>query len=260
MEEALYDRISFVRFCGFSLSSDLPDHSTICRFRNRLLEVNAFEKIFEEINRQLENKNLLVKNEVIVDAIIVESSRHPNKVEEEIAVDRKESETKTKKNVFYSDDLKAKWLTKGKKYYYGYKMHVAVNNINGSFTVNAHVTSANVSDTVELENIVNNCQLKAGTAVLADKGYDSKKNREMLKSKNLKQRIMKKAKRNKPLTNLEKRWNKLISKTRFKVEQSFGTLKRLYNLNRCRYLELKKGLMEFIICSMAFNLKKAIRL
>lgn len=39
-EEALKDRIPFIRFSGFSLESPLPDHSTICRFRNTLLEIN----------------------------------------------------------------------------------------------------------------------------------------------------------------------------------------------------------------------------
>ncbi len=29
LEETLYDRISFIRFSGFSLGSTLPDHSTI---------------------------------------------------------------------------------------------------------------------------------------------------------------------------------------------------------------------------------------
>ena len=40
MEEALNDRISFIRFSGFSIMSPLPDHSTICRFRNTLLKLN----------------------------------------------------------------------------------------------------------------------------------------------------------------------------------------------------------------------------
>ncbi|MBA4390669.1 MAG: hypothetical protein C0399_07010 [Syntrophus sp. (in: bacteria)] len=32
------DRISFIRFSGFPVSSSLTDHSTICRFRNNLLD------------------------------------------------------------------------------------------------------------------------------------------------------------------------------------------------------------------------------
>ena len=37
-EESLYDRLSFVRFVGLSLDHDeVPDSSTICRFRQSLL-------------------------------------------------------------------------------------------------------------------------------------------------------------------------------------------------------------------------------
>ena len=35
-EEALVDRLSFRRFVGLALEDAVPDHSTLCRFRNRL--------------------------------------------------------------------------------------------------------------------------------------------------------------------------------------------------------------------------------
>ena len=38
LEEALYDRVSFIRFCGFPMSGPRPDETTICRFRAALLE------------------------------------------------------------------------------------------------------------------------------------------------------------------------------------------------------------------------------
>jgi IS5 family transposase len=38
LEEALNDRVSFRRFLGLSLDADAPDHTTVCRFRNRLVE------------------------------------------------------------------------------------------------------------------------------------------------------------------------------------------------------------------------------
>ncbi len=49
---------------------------------NALLELNLFERLFEEINRQLEEQGILVResNGAIVDATIVESSRRPRKV------------------------------------------------------------------------------------------------------------------------------------------------------------------------------------
>jgi IS5 family transposase len=42
-EEALRDRISFIRFSGFSLESPLPDHSTICYQQQTSSEPKAKE-------------------------------------------------------------------------------------------------------------------------------------------------------------------------------------------------------------------------
>jgi len=127
----------------------LPDYSTICRFRNELLEKNAYEKLFEEINRQLESKRLLVKSGVIVDATVVSSSRHPRKKEENVVIDRKENnhedEVKTEKKVFYSRDHEAKWIKKQDKLIYGYKGHVGIDEKHG-FVLGGHMTSANISD------------------------------------------------------------------------------------------------------------------
>ncbi|MCC8997569.1 MAG: transposase [Nitrosomonas sp.] len=37
LEQTLCVRIDFLRFCGLSLSDAIPDETTLCRFRNRLL-------------------------------------------------------------------------------------------------------------------------------------------------------------------------------------------------------------------------------
>jgi IS5 family transposase len=115
-EEAVNDRISFIRFAGFSVSSTLPDHSTICRFRNALLELNLFENLFAKINRQLEETGILVKesNGAIVDATIIESSRRPRKVIEVMAEDRKEDTEEIPPAITYSGDPDATWVKKGR--------------------------------------------------------------------------------------------------------------------------------------------------
>ena len=69
--------------------------------------------------------------------------------------------------------------------------------------------------------------------ILADKAYASKANRDALRSKH-RDGIMRKAARNRPLRASEKRFNRLISKRRFRVEQCFGTMKRLFGLARAR--------------------------
>jgi len=257
LEEALMDRISFIRFSGFSLTSSLPDHSTICRFRNALLELGLYEKLFEEIMRQLESKGLWVRESrgAIVDATIVESSRRPRKVMEILPEDRKEENT-TPPPITYSNDADATWIKKGKRPYYGYKAHVSVDAKDG-YVIGGHVTPANTADTTELEKLINESRLPEGSMVLADKGYASEKNRTVLAHKKLKDGIMYKTARNKPLSIARRIINRLISSVRYKVEQSIGTLKRGYHFSRMRYTGLKKGNMEFLLNAMAFNLKKA---
>jgi IS5 family transposase len=259
LEEALNDRISFIRFSGFSVSSSLPDHSTICRFRNTLLELGLYEKLFEEILGQLEAKGLLVKESsgAIVDATIIESSRRPRKVLEIMPEDRKEEETKSSTVISYSDDTDAAWIKKGKRPYYGYKAHVSVDAKDG-YVIGGHVTSANRADTTELERLVDGLHLPEGSMIFADKGYASESNRNILAEKKLKSGIMDKAVRNKSLTRIQIIINKLISSIRYKVERSIGTLKRSYHFTRMRYVGLKKGNMEFLLNATAFNLKKAV--
>jgi len=155
LEEAVNDRISFIRFSGFSLESSLPDYSTICRFRNALLELNLYEPLFQEINRQLETKGILVKesNGAILDAAVIESSRRPRKVIEVIPEDRREEETSDQPVIAYSNDSDATWIKKGKKAYYGYKAHLSVDAEDG-FILGGHITPANVADTTECKRLV----------------------------------------------------------------------------------------------------------
>ncbi len=257
LEEALYDRSSFVFFSGFSLMSSLPDHSTICRFRNTLLELDIYEKLFGEINRQLESNGMMVKEGVIVDATIVESSRRPRKVTELMPEDRQEEKSEiSAPAITYSDDPDANWIKKGKRAYYGYKGHISVDAKEG-FISGGHITPASCADTTELERIVNESGIPEGCIIFADKGYASAGNRNILADKKLIDGIMHKAYRNKPLTSSQRIINRLISSVRYKVEQSIGTLKRGYHFFRMRYKGLKKGNMEFLLNAMAFNLKKA---
>ena len=64
---------------------------------------------------------------------------------------------------------------------------------------------------------------------------------------------MDKAVRNRPL-NL--RQNRLISAVSGTVERSFGTLKQVYGMARASYIGIAKVELEFLLCAIAFNLKK----
>ena len=202
---------------------------------------------------------ILVKTGAIVDATLVASSRRPRKVIDVMPEDRKENDAPDKPDhqVNYSDDVEAAWVMKGKKPHYGYKVHMATDAISG-FILGGHATPANRADTVELERVLEELDLPTETVVLADKGYCSRRNREMLKRRGFHDGIMERAARKRPLGKESKGRNRLISRLRYIVEQGFGTLKRRYSFDRARYLGQTKTDMEFHLNAMAFNIRKAV--
>lgn len=264
LSENLEDRISFSHFCGFSLDYEVPDNSTICRFRNQLHEKGLAKPLLDMINRQIAAGGLEIRAGIIVDASIVESSRRPRKMEEVVPVDREEDDDEpevggheVKTN--YSGDEQAAWTRKGNRIWYGYKVHAAVDAEHG-FIMAGHATPANRSDCKEMMEVVSQCDLEEGSPVFADKGYSSQANRCELEEAGLFDGIMYKAARNRPLTKAERIVNRAISGCRGSVERAFGTLKKDYRMARARYLGAAKMGMQFLMDAIAFNLKKAARM
>ena len=77
VEDQVNDRLSFSRFVGLGLDDCAPDSTTVCRFRNILVEADLYDNVLQEINRQLELAGVLVKRGAIVDASITDSPRRP---------------------------------------------------------------------------------------------------------------------------------------------------------------------------------------
>ena len=141
MEEALCYRYSFSRFVGISLDEDVPDHTTICRFRNLLAEKELLQKLLNDVNGQLAVQGKLVKSGCVVDATLISSASRPRKQEdiETAATDREEDDRgDCQVTVSYSKDADAAWTRKGTHYYYNYKGHMAVDASKG-FILAGHV-------------------------------------------------------------------------------------------------------------------------
>uniref|UniRef100_UPI00301A5072 transposase n=1 Tax=Flavicella sp. TaxID=2957742 RepID=UPI00301A5072 len=90
-----------------------------------------------------------------------------------------------------------------------------------------------------------------------DKGYQSKKNATLLKDRNLKNHILKKAVKNKSLTKWEKRFNKLIGKTRFIVERTFGGIKLWFKGGVARYRGMEKMHTQNLMEAICYNLYRS---
>jgi transposase, IS5 family len=74
LAEALDDRASFRRFCGFGRAEPTPERTAFVRFRRELVCHGLDEALFEDITRQLKAKAVTVKTGTLVDATVVGSA------------------------------------------------------------------------------------------------------------------------------------------------------------------------------------------
>ena len=77
LEEALNDRMSFRRFLKLDIAENAPDHTTLCRFRNRLVEEGLSEKLFAEFDKQMEALGLVLKKGTMLDATLIQAAGAP---------------------------------------------------------------------------------------------------------------------------------------------------------------------------------------
>jgi IS5 family transposase len=258
VEDRLNDSISFSYFCGMNIDEVAPDHSTLSRFRTALTKTKTFEKLFSTINAQLEAHNIIVKKGIIVDASVIDTPLRPKgKTNHKVTQDRSEEEIAVKKEYAQSVDKEGTWLKKRGKYHFGFKKHHVTDN--EGLVIGVLTTTTSKNEIANLEEVLEtvNIDLPRDIPLKADKGYQSKKNAELLKKRNLKNHILKKAYKNKPLTRWEKKFNKLIGKTRFKVERTFGGIKRWFNGGLARYRGMAKMHTQNLMEAISYNLYRS---
>ena len=258
VEDRLNDSISFSYFCGMNIDEVAPDHSTLSRFRTALTKTKTFEKLFSIINAQLEAHNIIVKKGIIVDASVIDTPLRPKgKTNHKVTQDRSEEEIAVKKEYTQSVDKEGTWLKKRGKYHFGFKKHHVTDN--EGLVIGVLTTTASKNEIANLEEVLEtvNIDLPRDIPLKADKGYQSKKNAELLKKRNLKNHILKKAYKNKPLTRWEKKFNKLIGKIRFKVERTFGGIKRWFNGGLARYRGMAKMHTQNLMEAICYNLYRS---
>lgn len=119
VEEALCVNLLFMRFVGISLEDSIPDDTTICRFRNSLLKNKLYDKLFDSVNKQLEDKNLIAKTgkSVLVDATLIKSdnTRIKDKTKKQRTEDKPKVQTHNDKlDTLLEEELKSKKPSKKK--------------------------------------------------------------------------------------------------------------------------------------------------
>lgn len=242
LEEALCDRLSFRRFAGLGMEQATPDHTTLCRFRERLNAAGLSEKLLALVNAQLDAKGLVLKRGTLIDATVVEAAA---------AMPGADAAGRPRL------DPEAAFLKRAGKsgLSYGYKAHVAVDE--GSLIVrNAKLTPANVAETVVADELI--LATRDGAALYADKAYDTHARRKLLARLCIEDHIMHRPNKHHPVLDpaLATR-NLAISKVRCAVETVFAVLKRVYGYRRTRYLGLVRNQLQLTLLAICFNLRRA---
>lgn len=264
LEQALCVRIDFLQFCSLSLSDEIPDETTLCRFRNRLIANDRLDVLLASINEQLQSHGLMIKGATgaVIDATLIESAARPKKsILLEVDAEGKtvEFEDGSQPGITCLDaqsaDPDATWLKKGKKSQFGYRSYLVVDAQDG-YVRGVHTAPANQSEMMHFEAAIDGAHIEANR-VYADKGSSSHANRQFLRKHKIKSAIMHRAYKNKPLSARQKLANQLISKKRYIVEQCFGTIKRLFRMGRTSYFGTVKVNAQVMLKSICMNLKKA---
>jgi IS5 family transposase len=240
-EAQLGDRLSFQKFVGLRADEVVPDETTICRFRQRMIAAGLHEGLLELLNEQLAAAGYLVKRTTLVDATLIASSR--KRPDRELARDGK------------APDAEASYAKKGGKSYYGYKAHVSADG-DHQLIDRAKLTTAKVNDQKVFAELID----PATRAVYADKIYDNKKNQAWLKAQGMASGIMKKGARHIKLTAEDHARNGRLGRKRRRIERVFAHLKKWQHYRQVRYLGLVKNQLELTLKAVAYNLRRWVTL
>ncbi len=233
LEEEIADRRSFQIFLGITSGDSIPDETTLVRYRKRFSSLELDKMLFNGFNKQLKQKQLIVGNGTIVDATIKQAQATPSS----------------------NKDQDADFTKKRGKTYYGYKGHIAIDE-DSQIIKRLQFTKASLHDSNEFDNLIDYTE----EAVFADKGYANKSRRKKLESKRIFDGILEKGYRNKPLTPVQKKVNRLLSTIRNRVEKTFAFMKNVLGYERCSYFDLARNRFEFTFAALVFNIRRMILL
>jgi IS5 family transposase len=129
LAEAIEDRVSFRRFCGFASHELTPERTAFVRFRRELIARSLDRVLFEAVTSQLEARGVIVRTGTLVDATLIASAS------------------------IKADD-EARWAGhRRKKPIHGYKAHVATDEAAG-LVRSVEITTANIHDGTMLEAVL----------------------------------------------------------------------------------------------------------
>jgi transposase, IS5 family len=232
LAEAMEDRASFRRFCGFSATEPTPERTAFVRFRCVLAARGLDRGLFEIITRQLETRRVAVRTGTLVDATLIQSAS------------------------IRCDD-EARWAGhRRRKPLHGYKAHVATDQ-DAELVRAVEITTANTHDAAMLDAIL---PPEPGD-VYGDTAFAGSKHERLIVARGGTPRTVQSGVWGGPeaLGRL-KAHNAAVRRVRARIEKVFGTCKRSYGMRRMRWLGLAKAGLQVRLAAMAYNLRRSWRL
>lgn len=242
LEDAIYDSQAMRDFVGVDLGGeDVPDATTMLKFRHLLEENELTKAIFEEIATHLKAKKLLLKEGSIVDATIINAPS-------------------STKNLEGKRDSEMHQVKKGNQWYFGMKAHIGVDAQSG-IVHSVVVSAANVSDISQTSHLLHGEEKR----VYADAGYLGVEKREEFEGSKIDWLVAAKRGKIKAMAEgLHKEalleWERRKAQVRSKVEHPFHIIKNLFKYRKVRYRGLRKNLAQLHSLFALANLVLASRL
>jgi IS5 family transposase len=245
LAKCLYRDLLFRKFCRYELGGNVPEASTLGRFRNQLVEYDLWDRLLGEINRQLEAKSIIMsKGRInIIDATPIEVARSGNGNGKDGTPKRAPDASWQVKN-----DSRGR-----KKSTYGYSVHAGVDE--DGFIHRQSLTPGHVHDSQLRVELL----LGDEAALYADAAYSSEETRDKLKQFGIDDQVQRKGYRDNPLSEADRVRNAVIAVTRAGGERPFATYKQHYGLAQTRFMGLAKNKTVYAIAAMAANRRKGAK-
>lgn len=255
MEQKLLADLHFRLFLDLTFADPTPDEKTIWLYRECLNEAGIIFELFELFDAQLLAKGLIAKDGIIVDATIVPAPKQHFSGKEKEAL--KQGDTpeswKDKPARGRQKDIDADWTKKRNQTYFGYKNHIKIDR--GSKLIRTfEVTPANDHDSQLLGTLIT--EEDAGQELHGDSAYTGKPIQKQLRRNKIKDRIHRKAMKNKPLSRYQEKNNRKKSVIRARVEHVFGDMRGQMNDIRIRSRGLLRATFALGMRNLVYNMRR----
>lgn len=263
IEEQINDRLSFKWFLGLAVNDFAPDHSTLTVFRDRL-EETIFQEIFNRIVEQAKAKGLVSDRLKIIDSTAVRANVDLSRLVRQNQPEKNSDDGRNDYIDKSSPDQDARFGRKSsQKQFYGYKQHIIIDG-DSEIIENVVTTPGNIKDEQIVEPLLVKTKratdLRRKTKILADKGYDTNANHDLIEKYQCKSFII--IKKNRTVAKLKQRMKtKIYQKTikeRYKVERRFADGKSNHGLAKCRWLGQWKMEIQNYLTATVLNCKRIV--